>query len=133
MVRRSGVRNFKLDMETGLSSFLLATGQPIDFAEIQRAVKESGFELLRLEARVRGTLNRAPDPTGTARPTVRVEETGQVFVLVEGTTDEERQRYARLLEWLDDERGPKVVVRGRIHPHVGAPPGLSVLEFRVEE
>ena len=98
--------------------------------EIRNAVKESGFELLWLETQVRGTLQRAKDPSGTVRPGVRVKETGQVFLLTEGTTQQEREGYGRLKEWLD-EPNRIVSVRGRVHGHVDAPPGLTVKEFHL--
>ena len=130
MARRSGARDFKFDIDTGLGSFLPRKDKPVDVSEIQNAVKESGFELLWLEARVRGTLQSARDPSETVRPTVHVKETGQVFLLTEGTTEQERENYGRLKEWLD---GPSrtVSVRGRVHGHVDSPPGLSVKEFRL--
>ena len=95
-------------------------------------MKESGFELLWLEAQVRGVLQGGTDPTGAERASMRVAETGQVFWLVEGTTEEEREGYSRLREWVN---GPSrhVVVRGRLHWHAGAPPGLTVQTFRLAE
>ena len=101
-------------------------------AGIQSAVKESGFELLWLEAEVRGTLHSARDAEGNVRPAVRVEETGQVFLLTEGTTEQEREGYDRLREWLDGS-GRTVSVRGRVHAHADSPPGLTVKEFRLAE
>ncbi len=97
---------------------------------IRSAVKESGFELLWVEAEVRGTLHSARDAEGNVRPAVRVEETDQVFLLTEGTTEQEREGYGRLREWLD---GPSrtVSVRGRVHGHADSPPGLTVREFRL--
>ncbi len=99
-------------------------------SEIRSAVEESGFELLWIEAEVRGTLQSASDPSGTVRPAVQVKETGQVFLLTEGTTEQEREGYDRLEEWLD---GPNrtVSVRGRVHGHVDSPPGLTVKESRL--
>ncbi len=99
---------------------------------IRSAVKESGFELLWVEAEVRGTLHSARDAEGNVHPAVRVEETGQIFLLTEGTTEPEREGYGRLEEWLD---GPTrtVSVRGRVHAHADSPPGLTVREFRLVE
>ncbi len=124
------MREFKFDIDTGIGSFLPPKGKPIDVSAIQTAVKESGFELLWLEAQVRGVLQDGKDPTGAERPSLRVEETGQLFWLVEGTTDEERQNYDRLRQWVN---GPDrhVVVRGRLHSHAGAPPGLTVRRFQI--
>ena len=132
MVRRSGVRNFKFDIDTGLGSFLPAKDQPADLPAIQAAVKESGFALLWLEAQVHGTLLSTRDGTGAVRPGIRVHGTGQVFVLTEGTTEEERNGYARLEELLAGS-SRKVVVRGRVHPHADSPPGLTVRKFRLAE
>ncbi len=132
MVRRSGARDFKFDIDTGVGSFLPAKAKPVDLSEIEEVVKESGFELLWLEAQVRGTLQSARDPSGTVRPAVQVKETGQVFLLIEGTTEQEREGHGRLKEWLD---GPSrtVSVRGRVHGHVDSPPGLTVKEFRLDD
>ena len=113
-----------------MGSFLPARGKPIDVSAIQTAVKESGFELLWLEAQVRGVLQDGKDPTGAERASLRVEETGQLFWLVEGTTDEERQNYDRLRQWVN-EPDCHVVVRGRLHSHAGVPPGLTVRRFQV--
>lgn len=106
-------------------------GKPVDFGEIQSAVKDSGFELLWIEARVRGILRTASDSSGAVHPAVEVESHRQVFLLIEGTTEEERRGYGRLKESAEG-REPRVLVRGRVHAHVGAPPGLTVLEFRVD-
>ncbi len=126
------MREFKFDIDTGIGSFLPPKGKPIDVSAIQAAVKESGFELLWLEAQVRGVLQGGVDPTGSSRPALRVEETDQLFWLTEGTTEEERGGYSRLREWLN---GPSrhVVVRGRVHSHIGSPPGLTVRTFRLAE
>ncbi len=132
MARRSGARDFKFDIDTGVGSFLPPNDKPVEITEVQDAVKESGFELLWLEAQVRGTLQSAKDPSGTVRPGVRVKETGQVFLLTEGTTQQEREGYGRLKEWLD-EPNRIVSVRGRVHGHVDAPPGLTVKEFRLDD
>ncbi len=93
-------------------------------------MKESGFKVLWIEAQVRGVLHGATDPVGGTRPAVRIEETGQLFWLVEGTTHEERQNLDRLRAWVD-EAGRHVVVRGRLHAHAGNPPGLTVQRFRM--
>ena len=126
------MRDFKFDIDTGLGSFLPPKDKPVDMSEIQNAVKESGFELLWLEAQVRGTLQSARDPSETVRPAVQVKETGQVFLLTEGTTEQEREGYGRLREWLD-EPSRTVSVRGRVHAHADSPPGLTVREFRLVE
>jgi hypothetical protein len=97
---------------------------------IQGVVKESGFKLLWLEARVRGILQRAADPSGTERPAVKVEATGQEFLLSKGTTEPEREGYGRLEEWLD---GPSrtVSVRGRIRRHLDDSTSLVVRDLRL--
>ena len=84
MVRRSGARAFTFDIDTGEGSLLPAEDEPIDFGELESAVKDSGFELLWIEARVRGTLRTAADPSGAKRPALVVENPRQTFLLVEG-------------------------------------------------
>ncbi len=128
-MRRSGVQDFDFDINTGVGWFVPFGDQPVDFSGIQGAVRESGFELLWLEAEVRGDLEGAVDPTGTTRPTVRLGRTGQVFWLIQGTTTAEAELYAHLEEMLG-QPNPRVLVRGRVHPHTDAPPGLTVREFR---
>ncbi len=132
MTRRSGVRDFQFDIDTGLGSFLPAKDQPVDLSEILESVTESGFELLWLEADVRGILGSAPNAQGDPHPSVRVEETGQVFLLTEGTTEQEREGYDRLGEWVEGDR-KKVLIRGRVHDHAESPPGLTVQRFRLIE
>ena len=130
-MRRSGARDFTFDIDTGVGSLLPPEGKPIDFGEIQGAVKDSGFELLWIEARVRGTLRTASDPSGTDSPVLEVESPRQVFTLIEGTTEEERRGYGRLRESAEG-RELRVLVRGRVHAHVDGPPGLTVLDYRVD-
>ncbi len=132
LTRQSGARDFQFDIDTGLGSFLPMKDQPVDFGGIQDAVTESGFELVWLEADVRGILGSAPNVQGDPRPAVRVEETGQVFLLTQGTTEQEREGYGRLTEWLEGENR-KVLVRGRVHGHPQSPPGMTVREFRFVE
>ncbi len=79
LTRQSGARDFQFDIDTGLGSFLPAEDKPVDLSEIRESVTESGFELLWLEADVRGILGSAPNAQGDPHPAVRVEETGQVF------------------------------------------------------
>ena len=132
MTRRSGVRDFQFDIDTGLGSFLPAKDKPVDLSEIRESVTESGFELLWLEANVRGILGSAPNAQGDPHPAVRVEETGQVFLLTQGTTEQEREGYGRLTEWLEGENRT-VLVRGRVLGHPQSPPGMTVKEFRFVE
>ncbi len=129
-MRRSGVRDFKFDIDTGVGSFLPAKAKPVDVSEIEKVVRESGFKLLWLEATVRGTLHSASDPGRFVRPGVRVNQTGQVFLLIEGTTEKEQKGFSQLTEWLDGT-DKTVSVRGRVHGHVDLPPGLTVKEFRL--
>ncbi len=132
LTRQSGARDFQFDIDTGLGSFLPMEDQPVDFGGIQDAVKESGFELLWLEADVRGILGSAPNAQGDPHPALRVEETGQVFLLTQGTTEQEREGYGRLTEWLGGDN-TTVLVRGRVHGHPQSPPGMTVREFRFVE
>ncbi len=131
-MRRSGARDFKFDIDTGTGSFLPAKAKPVDLSEIEKVVKESGFQLLWLEASIRGTLHSASDPGGFVRPAVRVNQTGQVFLLIEGTTEKEREGFSHLTEWLDGT-GKSVAVRGTVHGYADAPPGLTAREFRIIE
>ena len=62
--------DFQFDIDTGLGSFLPMEDQPVDFGAIQDAVTESGFELLWLEADVRGILGSAPNDQGDPQPAV---------------------------------------------------------------
>ena len=101
LTHRSGARDFQFDIDTGLGSFLPMEDQPVDFGGIQDAVTESGFELLWVEADVLGILESAPDARDEPHPALRVETTGQVFTLTEGTTEQEREGYVRLTEWLE--------------------------------
>ncbi len=97
MARRSGARGFKIDIDTGRGSFLPPKGKPVDFAAIQVAVKEAGFELLWLEAQVRGTLMNAKDAAAArVQPAIKADGSGQVFLLIEGKTDAEHEGFARL-------------------------------------
>lgn len=130
-MRRSGARDFTFDIDTGVGSLLLLESKPVDFGAIQNAVKDSGFDLLWIEARVRGILRTVSDSSGAVRPAVEVESPRQVFLLIEGTTEEERRGYSRLREAAEG-RTPRVLVRGRIHAHAGAPPGLTVRDFRID-
>lgn len=126
------MRNFNFDIESGLGTFLPAKDKPVDIQALQTAVKESGFKLLWLDAQVHGTLLGTRDSSGVVRPSVRVEGSRQVFVLIEGTTDEERKGYARLEEWLTGS-SKKVMVHGRAHPHADSPPALTVRKFRLAD
>ncbi len=130
LTRRSGVRDYQFDIDTGMGWFLPMKDQPVDFGGIQEAVAESGFELLWLEADVLGILGNAPDAQGDPHPALRVEATGQSFTLTEGTTEQEREGYGRLTEWLEGGNRT-VLIRGRVHSHPQSSPGMTVREFRV--
>ncbi len=130
MVRRSDVRDFTFDIDTGIGSLLPPENEPIDFGELDGAVTEAGFELIWIEARVRGTLQASVDSQRGRQLAVRVENPSQLFILIEGSDEVERQGYNRILEWIDTG-SREVVVRGRVHPHAGAAPGLTVRDFTV--
>jgi hypothetical protein len=129
-VRRSGAREFAFDLETGVGSLLFELGDPVDFAAICSAVREAGFQLLWIEARVRGVLATIADSGGAARPAVLVEGSRQMLALVEGTTAQERSGYARAREAAG--QAGRVVVRGRVGVPIGHTPELTVLDLRVE-
>ncbi len=131
-MRQVGARDMEFDIDAGIGTFLPKEGEPVDLSGIRRAVREAGFDLLWLEARVRGSLRRAVGEADDVRLAVVVPSTGQRFVLVEGGTEEERRGYARLIEWLEAP-GRAVEVRGRAHPHEGAPSALTVREYRLLE
>ena len=117
------------DIDTGVCSFRPAGGSRVDFAWLRAAVNEAGFELLRMDAEVRGTLGRAQDPSGEPHFVLTMKGTGQRVFLFEGKTDAEQKAFRLLTQWFD---GPEraVVVSGRIHHHAGGPPGLLVSEAR---
>ena len=130
MERQLGVRNFGLDIDSGVATFLPKAGEPLDLAAVKDAVYQAGFELLWLELDVRGSLGRRTDPNGEERPAVRVADTGQTFLLVAGDSGQDRDAFGLVLEWLDDASSA-VVVRGGAHSHPGGPPVITVQDFRV--
>ena len=46
--------------------------------------QEAGFELLWLEAQVRGTLMSAKDVAATVQPAIKADGSGQMFLVIEG-------------------------------------------------
>ena len=125
-----GVRNYGIDIDSGVATFLPKAGEPLDLAAVKEAVYQAGFELLWLELEVQGTLSRARDPDGDERPGLTVASTGQRFLLYPGESEQERAGYARIVEWLDAPES-QVVIHGRTHSHTGGPPALTVREYRM--
>ncbi len=125
-----GVRNYDIDLDSGVATFLPEAGEPLDLAAVKEAVDRAGFELLWLELEVEGTLSRARDPDGNERPGLTVASTGQRFLLYPAESEQERAGYARVVEWLDAPES-RVVIHGRAHSHTGGPPALTVQEVRM--
>ena len=130
-MRRSGARKFDFDIDSGVGSLLPPAGKPVDFDAIRAGVKTSGFELLWIEARVRGTLRSTSDPSGGSQPSVEVESPRQAFALIAGPTDEERRGYRRLRASAAG-RELEVRVHGRVHAQSSAATALTVLDFEIE-
>ena len=125
-----GVRNFGLDIDSGMATFLPKAGEPLDLAAVEQAVYQAGFEPLWLELEIQGTLSNSIDAEGNERPSLTVASTGQRFLLYAGESEEERTGYSHLVEWLDAAERD-VVVRGRAHSHSSGPPAVTVQSFRV--
>ena len=121
---------FQFDINLGIASFLPAKAKPVDIAAFQADVKASGFELLWLEAEVRGSLQITRNAAGDKRHSVLVAGSGQIFVLNEGTTVEERNSYANLEEW-SNGASRSVVVSGRIHSVADAEVALTIRNCRL--
>ncbi len=71
---------------------------------------------------------------GTSNPPVipRGQNATLQINITRWTTEEEREGYARLEEWLGGA-SRDVVVRGRVHPHPDSPSGLTVRKFRLAQ
>ncbi len=131
-MRRSGAREFKFDIDTGVGTLLPPQGKPVDFGAIVSGVKEGGFQLLWIEARVGGELRSVTGTQDAGKNlVVDVDSPRQRFVLVEGHTDAERRGYGRLRESAGREP-VRVEVRGRVHTHTSGAPGLTVLDFHLK-
>lgn len=129
-MRQVGARNYQFDIDTGIATFLPQVGGPLDLTAVEAAVTEAGFGLLWLDLELLGELSRTQDGDGSAQPALTVGTTGQRFLLYPGESDEEREGYARLTQWLDQPE-QAVTVRGRAHAHRTALPALTVREFAV--
>ncbi|TDJ68336.1 MAG: hypothetical protein E2O39_13340 [Planctomycetota bacterium] len=129
-MRQFGAREFDLDIDTGTGYLLPPEGQAFRVEELEEAVEHAGFELLGVESHVRGRLGHARGLDGAEIPAVKVESTGQSFVLIEGDSDRAHEAWARLSPNLEHPNS-SISVRGRVHRHEAGPTGLVVNDSRM--
>jgi len=131
-VRQFGARAFDLDIDTGTGVLLPPEGRQLRVSELEKAVENAGFELLGVELEVQGRLAHIRTSMGEELPAVKVEATGQVFVILEGDSDREHEAWAGLSPHFKDYSSV-MMVRGRVHQHEEGPVGIFLNDFRTAD
>ena len=104
-------------------------GQPLDFAAVRAGVDESGFQLLSLEAELRGAVSQQTLASGVQRAALEIEGSGQQVWILEGRSPTEHEAYAELERRLEQE-GATASLRGEAAPDSEDQSSVVLLEVR---
>jgi mercuric ion binding protein len=125
-----GVTSVETTIRTGIVRVRLGPGVALDLEGLRQAVARSGFTLDHVAATVTGRLT-----SHDGRPALQAEPGGQSFLLLEAGREEMFEELSETtrdrLSQVSAGGSRQLTVTGRVHGHVGMPPGLSVEAFEV--
>ncbi len=118
------MRNYELDLTSGVATFLPEEGELLNLAAVEEATESAGFEALELQLQLRGELSLSGGEL-----ILTVPESEEEFPLLEGTQPSEQAAYERLTEFARQATGQRVVVRLRAERSGGRDYRYTVLEI----
>ncbi|MBI3011269.1 MAG: heavy-metal-associated domain-containing protein [Candidatus Omnitrophica bacterium] len=138
LTRVEGVAAVTIHMKQGLTDVQPKPDQPLNLADIRRAVKEAGFTLRDIRLTVNGAVAHEDGAW-----VLESSGDGTRFLLFDAEhAQTERSSGAapisvgnEFLRTLEDaaQRGTHVVVTGRVHEHAGLPAGLLIERIELQQ
>ena len=103
----------------------------LDLKGANTVVKQAGFTIKWIDLAMTGRLLKAKGADGQDLLKLEIKERKQSFILAPGQDEETKRNYFELSKWAD--AGKQFWVRGRVHTHQEADPGLVVARYRAKK